>query len=132
MLSSQHRMRTSTLFSATTRSGARQGRRNVVVYVRATAADQPVRAGFVVSKAIGNAVTRNVVKRRLRALVHQSLTVQPTGCDVVIRALPPAAEASFDQLAGDWNSAWDKAWRKARSAAMAAGEPAVATGAGNG
>ncbi|MDO5618977.1 ribonuclease P protein component [Kocuria sp.] len=113
MLPTQHRMRTSTLFAATTRSGARQGRRNVVVYVHPTAPDQPVRAGFVVSKAVGNAVTRNKVKRRLRSLVQHSLRSQPAGCDVVVRALPPAAEATFAQLSGDWSSAWSKARSKA-------------------
>ncbi|NHU84908.1 ribonuclease P protein component [Kocuria sp. JC486] len=117
MLPSQHRMRTSTLFAATTRSGARQGRRNVVVYVRPTGPDQPVRAGFVVSKAIGNAVTRNRVKRRLRALVEDSVRSRPTGCDVVVRALPPAAEATFHELATDWNSAWSKARVKAGGSA---------------
>lgn len=106
-------MRTSTLFAATTRSGTRQGRRNVVVYVRPTAADQPVRAGFVVSKAVGNAVTRNRVKRRLRALVESTVRTHPSGCDVVVRALPPAALATFDQLGRDWNSAWKKALSKA-------------------
>ncbi|NKE10200.1 MULTISPECIES: ribonuclease P protein component [Kocuria] len=113
MLPSQHRMRTSTLFAATTRSGARQGRRNVVVYVHPTASQQPVRAGFVVSKAVGNAVTRNKVKRRLRSLVEQSLQTHPAGYDVVVRALPPSAHATFSQLSGDWNSAWAKAHTKA-------------------
>lgn len=106
-------MRTSTLFAATTRSGARQGRRNVVVYVHPTASQQPVRAGFVVSKAVGNAVTRNKVKRRLRSLVEQSLQTHPAGYDVVVRALPPSAHATFSQLSGDWNSAWAKAHTKA-------------------
>lgn len=112
MLPSQHRMRTSSLYAATTRSGTRQGRRNVVVYLDPTGIDQPVRAGFIVSKSVGNAVTRNRVKRRLRALVAETIKSTPTGCDVVIRALPPAAEASFDQLAGDWSSAWKKARAK--------------------
>lgn len=106
-------MRTSTLFAATTRSGARQGRRNVVVYVYPTAAQQPVRAGFVVSKAVGNAVTRNKVKRRLRSLVEQRLRTHPAGYDLVIRALPASAQATFSQLSGDWNSAWSKAHTKA-------------------
>lgn len=106
-------MRTSTLFAATTRSGVRQGRRNVVVYLRATAQEQPVRAGFVVSKAVGNAVTRNKVKRRLRALVNHTLKrAEPTGYDVVVRALPPAGQATFEQLATDWSSAWSKAHTK--------------------
>lgn len=106
-------MRTSTHFAATTRSGARQGRRNVVVYVRATSGDQPSRAGFVVSKRVGNAVCRNLVKRRLRELVGMTIQGSPAGFDVVVRALPASAEADFAELRRDWESAWRKAASKA-------------------
>lgn len=113
MLPAPHRMRTSTHFAATTRSGARQGRRNVVVYVRPTATGQPARAGFVVSKKVGNAVVRNLVKRRLRDLVGRTLSVSPEGFDVVVRALPASADADFEELRRDWESAWRKAAAKA-------------------
>lgn len=53
---------------------------------------EPVaRVGFVVSKAVGNAVTRNRVKRRLRHLVAAALPTLPGGVELVVRALPPAA-----------------------------------------
>ena len=67
MLPTRHRMRTSAQFTTTVRSGARSGRRNIVVSVRMHTGE-PSRVGFVVSKAVGNAVTRNKVKRRLREL----------------------------------------------------------------
>lgn len=57
------------------------------------------RVGFVVSRAVGPAVTRNLVKRRLRHLSREQLGVLPPGSMLVIRALPAAAEASYDQLA---------------------------------
>ncbi len=64
-------------------------------------AGQPPRVGFVVSRAVGSAVVRNRTKRRLRALAAGRLATIPTGPDVVVRANPAAATASFDELAAD-------------------------------
>jgi len=61
-------------------------------------AELPPRVGFVVSKAVGNAVVRNRTKRRLRASVATRLTGIPTGPDLVVRANPAAAEATWDEL----------------------------------
>ena len=58
------------------------------------------RVGFVVSRAVGNSVVRHRVVRRLRAQVGERLAMLPAGTDVVVRALPPAARASSDQLGG--------------------------------
>ena len=59
---------------------------------------QPPRVGFVVSKAVGGAVVRNRTKRRLRALVAQRLDGIPTSVDLVVRANPPAGQASSREL----------------------------------
>lgn len=63
--------------------------------------DGPTRFGFIVAKTVGNAVTRNSVRRRLKAIAHGLLTEVPTGHDVVIRALPAAAQATWPTLLGD-------------------------------
>lgn len=65
----------------------------------------PARAGFVVSKAVGNAVVRNKVRRRLRALVRERLGALPDGSTLVVRALPAAAEASYTRLTTDLEAA---------------------------
>jgi ribonuclease P protein component len=59
----------------------------------------PPRVGLVVSKAVGNAVVRNRVKRRLRHQVATHLGELPAGTSVVLRALPPAATATSAELA---------------------------------
>ena len=51
-----------------------------------TRAGQPPRVGFVVSKAVGNAVVRNRTKRVLRALMSARIGQLPDGVDVVVRA----------------------------------------------
>jgi ribonuclease P protein component len=57
------------------------------------------RVGLVVSKAVGNAVVRNRVKRRLRHQVAPLLTTLPAGTTVVLRALPPAADSTSAEVA---------------------------------
>ncbi|WP_312034574.1 ribonuclease P protein component [Actinoplanes sp. TBRC 11911] len=85
------------------RGGRRAGRGTVVVhlFLEEPAQASTARAGFVVSKAIGNAVVRNKVRRRLRHLVRPLLADLPAGSLLVVRALPPASEASFATLGGD-------------------------------
>ena len=59
---------------------------------------QAPRVGFVVSKAVGPAVIRNLVKRRLRHLCRDRIGTLPPGSMLVVRALPAAAEASYEEL----------------------------------
>jgi ribonuclease P protein component len=63
------------------------------------------RAGFIVSKAVGGAVVRNRVRRRLRHLMRERLDSLPAGTDVVVRALPSSGSRSFAELGADLDSA---------------------------
>jgi ribonuclease P protein component len=65
----------------------------------------PARAGFVVSKAVGKAVVRNKVRRRLRHLVRDRIAALPPGAMLVVRALPSAATAPASVLATDLDAA---------------------------
>ncbi len=63
--------------------------------------DDPPQVGLVVSKAVGNAVHRNKVKRRLRHAAQRHLDALPAGARVVVRALPPSARATYAELDRD-------------------------------
>ena len=59
-----------------------------------------LQVGFSVSKKVGNAVTRNKVKRRLRECFRPHLGDVKNGLYVIV-ARPSAAEAAFDTLQRD-------------------------------
>jgi ribonuclease P protein component len=115
VLAAAQRLRRSTDFAAAIRGGRRIGRGTLVVHllVDEPAQASTARAGFVVSKAVGNAVVRNRVQRRLRHLVRPRLAELPDGARLVVRALPAAAEASYAELGADLDTALDVA-RKPR------------------
>ena len=75
---------------------------------RASAPGAQVQVGFVVGKNVGNAVTRNRVRRRLRHLAAVELSRTPDPVNVVVRALPRAATAP-DEVPIDFASAWPQA-----------------------
>jgi len=73
----------------------------VVTHLWIPGGDQPPRVGFVVSRAVGNAVVRNRVKRRLRHLAREHLASLPDSAVLVVRALPAAAAAPSKELDDD-------------------------------
>ncbi len=63
------------------------------------------KVGFVVSKAVGNAVVRHRVARRLRHMVRERVGTLPPGSALVVRALPSAAVATSAELGQDFDAA---------------------------
>lgn len=129
MLAAAQRLRRGNEFAAAIRRGRRAGRGAVVVHLdladpttplpaedrrtavkpaRAGAETTPAptaRAGFVVSKAVGGAVVRNRIRRRLRHLVRERFDTVPAGATLVVRALPAAASVPYARLAADLDAA---------------------------
>lgn len=105
MLPVAARLRAAADFAATVRRGRRGSSPTLVVHLLRTAAPSGARAGFVVSKKVGNAVIRHRITRRLRPLVRARLADLPAGADLVVRALPAAAGAASHQLARDLDRA---------------------------
>ncbi|RCV55129.1 ribonuclease P protein component [Marinitenerispora sediminis] len=107
MLSPQHRMRQSAEFALVLRRGRRAGRDGLVVgYLPpAAAATAEPRVGFVVSKAVGGAVVRKRVQRRLRHLMRERVRRLPPGSLLVVRAKPSSADAAHTTLAAQLDSA---------------------------
>lgn len=100
--------------------GRRAGRRTLVAHVAVPEngrnagqdANEPALVGFVVSRAIGPAVVRKRVQRRLRHLMLPHLSGLPVGTRVVVRALPAAATASRVVLSADLDAVLSRLLRR--------------------
>lgn len=93
------------------RTVVRRGRRTatpVAVYYAIERAGSPARFGFIVSKAVGGAVQRNLLRRRWRAIGRELVDAGASGADIVVRALPGAAERGWDELRDDARSALER------------------------
>jgi ribonuclease P protein component len=106
VLSPSNRLTSPVHFREVVRRGRRSGGPLMVVHLLAPPVERAhrglpaaPRVGFVVSKAVGPAVTRNLVKRRLRHLARARTRALPPHGMLVVRALPAAASASYDDLA---------------------------------
>ena len=63
-----------------------------------TRPDRASRFGISVKKALGGAVIRNRIRRRIREILRRNRTEIPTGWDIVIHPRPSVAEAPFASL----------------------------------
>ena len=98
MLARANRVAQAADFKRIVRRGVRIGTPHALLYVAVQENVGPTRFGFIVSKSVGNAVTRNLMTRRLRSIGHIYLERDGRAADVVIRALPGSPEVSWDTL----------------------------------
>jgi ribonuclease P protein component len=116
VLPAASRLRRRPEFTAVVRHGRRGARPSLVVHLD-TISDGGVltatgpRVGFVVSRAVGDAVTRNRVRRQLRHLMAGRLDMLPDHARVVIRVLPAAVGNHGTALAADLDAALSRALR---------------------
>ena len=108
MLSQENRLHRSSDFRRVVRTGVKVNYGRVVFYAARQDSDKeraahvarsaphtqtsgnPPRVGLIVSKAVGNAVVRHQLSRRLRHTCRELIPSMPIGVDIVIRALPGA------------------------------------------
>jgi len=100
VLAKPNRLTRGSDYKAIVRRGDRCAGTHTVTYVGG-GGDAPSRFGFIVSRQVGSAVTRNLVRRRLKAVCAEALEGVRPGADVVIRALPGSATADFSELRDD-------------------------------
>ena len=112
MLARENRLIKADDFRGTMRAGRKVGSDHLVTYLQRDETQSHTRFGFVVAKTVGGAVKRNLVKRRLRAISRESLLPLEIKADVVVRALPGAAELEWTKLRDEFQSDFQTAVKK--------------------
>ena len=87
-------------FDAVYRAGKRRASSHFTVFFRANALPQ-TRFGFSIKKALGGAVVRNRIRRRLREIVRWHRAEIPAGWDIVIHPKSAVAKVPFAALTTD-------------------------------
>ena len=97
MLKKQYRLRRNSDFRRIYRQNKSLSTKYLVLYPRKVKGEG-IRVGFSVSKKIGKANVRNLVKRRLSEIVRQNLDLITPGYDLVFVARPPIVALSYGEL----------------------------------
>lgn len=108
-------MRRSQEFLLTRRSGVRVAGDSLIMHFDADASVEPPRVGITVSRAVGNAVERNVVKRRLREVMREVIRDGMSSGRVVVQARPSATNLGWPELRHEADALMARAIRRHES-----------------
>lgn len=87
-------------FDAVYRAGQRRSSAHFTLFLRTNALPRS-RFGFSIKKALGNAVVRNRIRRRVREIVRCHRREIPSGWDIVIHPRQSVARAEYSSLSAE-------------------------------
>ena len=108
----QERLRKHADFDRVYKTGRRHFGQHLSVFFLGRDDGQAPRVGFTVSRAMGGAVQRNRIRRRLREAVRLHLEEFRMAADVVINPKKSALKAEFTELERDMVSAFAAVGKK--------------------
>lgn len=106
MLKQRYRLTKNASFNYLYKKGLRHSDADLKLYCLK---GNSTKIGFSVSNKVGNAVVRNLVKRRLRSIASNLCKDFLYHAQTVVVAMPTAANKSFDELCGSLRNLFKKA-----------------------
>lgn len=97
MLSKNYRMKKNSQFDYIFRNGKTLKNRNVLIFYSKSNSINP-KIGVVVSKKIGNSVTRNHVKRVLREVIHKHIPILNNKYNYIFVARQGIETLKYDEI----------------------------------
>lgn len=85
-------------FQKVFKHGKSMANRQFVIYMLDQPEEKEFRLGLSVSKKIGNAVTRNRIKRLIRQVFMEEKENLKTGTDYIVIARNPASEMNYHEV----------------------------------
>ncbi len=113
----RHRLSRARDYQAAYRNGVRKGRGPFVLFVNPNGLEH-CRLGLSLPRRVGSAVTRNLIKRRLREVFRLHRADAPAGYDLVVAVRPhvPLTVDEYRKLLLDAWRAADRVWVKRNTA----------------
>lgn len=105
----RYRLRRRGDFRRTFRKGTSVANRQFVVYRSVRKEEGPVRIGISVSRKVGNAVTRNRIKRLVKEITRRWVDSLPPDTDLILIARKPAADMDFHRMKSSLGHLMNKA-----------------------
>jgi len=97
MLKKEYRLKASNRIK-TVRTAGQSWRNRWLVLCKLSGEQEQNRFAFSVSRRVGNAVTRNRIKRYMREAIRHQLPQLHSGWDVLLIARERAAQASYQEI----------------------------------
>ncbi|PYZ96312.1 ribonuclease P protein component [Alteribacter lacisalsi] len=97
-MNKRYRLKRNEDFQLVFKQGKSAANRQFVIYHRQSERESSFRIGLSVSKKIGNAVTRNRIKRLIREAVRELEPRMKKKQDYIIIARKPAAQMGFHEV----------------------------------
>jgi ribonuclease P protein component len=97
-MNKHHRIKKNEDFQAVFKKGVSTANRQFVIYVLDDPSNPTFRIGLSVSKKIGNAVTRNRIKRLIRQVMFEFKDYMKNGKELVIIARKPTADMDYHEV----------------------------------